>query len=61
MKTVNSMVYDYDLKTESGDSVDGLFSFKAILNRQVLSPFLLGTTNRLLRHVGLNAAKLYFS
>ena len=61
MKTVNSMVYDYELKSESGDRVDGLFSFKAILNRQVLSPFLLGTTNRLLRHVGDNAVKLYFS
>lgn len=60
MKSVVSNVYTYKIKTESGDTVDAMFSYRGIINRVVNSPILMGTTNRIVRHIGLQVADLYF-
>lgn len=60
MKSVISNVYTYNITTESGQPVDSFFSLKGILNRQVLSPILIGTTNRLIKHVSSKVADIYF-
>lgn len=60
MKSVVSSVYTYKIKTESGDNVDAMFSYRGIINRVVNSPVLIGTTNRIVRHIGLQVTDLYF-
>lgn len=60
MKSVIGDVYTSTITTDSGTRVDAIFGLKSILNRTVLSPFLIGTTNRLLRHVSKQAADVYF-
>lgn len=61
MKSVISDVYTSRIFTESGDEVDMIFSFKSILNRVVLSPILIGTTMRLIRHASKKLAEVYFN
>ena len=61
MKSVISDVMQSTVTTESGVEVDAMFSYRSILNRITLSPLLIGTTNRLLRHVSPKIAEAYFS
>lgn len=60
MKSVISDVYTSTITTESGLRVDAMFSYKGILNRIVNSPILMGTTNRLVKHVSKKVADVYF-
>lgn len=60
MKTVISDVFTNQLVTESGTKVDALFSYKGIASRVVLSPIMIGTTNRLLKHLSKQVADIYF-
>lgn len=60
MKSVVSDVLRSAITTASGVEVQALFSYKSILNRTALSPILIGTTNRLLRHVSPKIAEVYF-
>lgn len=60
MKSVASDVFTGHITTESGKPVDAIFSYTSALNRITLSPILMGTTNRLLRHVSPKIAAAYF-
>jgi hypothetical protein len=60
MKSVISDVFTQTITTESGKKVDAVFSYKGILNRIVNSPILIGTTNRLLKHVSKQVVDIYF-
>ena len=61
MKSVVCDVFKEDsVITESGDSIDAFFGYKGILNRIVLSPILIGTTNRLIRYASKELANIYF-
>lgn len=60
MKSVVSDVYTNTITTESGESIDAVFSFRGMLNRIVTSPILIGTTNRLIKHVSKQVADIYF-
>lgn len=60
MKSVISDVYTNTITTESGERVDAVFSYRGMLNRIVNSPILIGTTNRLLKHVSKQVADIYF-
>lgn len=60
MKSVISDVFTQTITTESGKKVDAVFSYKGILNRIVNSPVLIGTTNRLLKHVSKQVTDIYF-
>lgn len=61
MKSVVGAVFNSDITTESGTSIDAMFGYKNILNRQVNSTIMIGTTNRLLKHVSKQIADIYFS
>lgn len=60
MKSVISDVFNSTVVTESGQKVDAMFAYRGILNRIVNSPILMGTTNRLTKHVSKQAADVYF-
>lgn len=60
MKSVASEIYTQTITTESGERVDAVFSFRGMLNRIVTSPILIGTTNRLLKHVSKQVVDIYF-
>lgn len=60
MKSVISEVFHDEVYSESGEMIDAFFSYKGILNRIILSPILIGTTNRLIRHASRLAAQAYF-
>ena len=60
MKSVISKVFTSAITTESGTRVDALFSYTSLLARVVLSPVLMGTTNRLLKHLSPKVADAYF-
>ncbi len=60
MKTVFSEVMDYEVTTERGEVVDAIFGAKSILDRIVLSPILIGTTNKLLELIAAKAVDVYF-
>lgn len=60
MKSVISKVFTSNVTTESGEKVDAMFSYVSVLNRIVLSPVLMGTTNRLLKHLSPKVAQAYF-
>lgn len=60
MKSVVSDVFTYKINTASGDKVDAVFSYRGILGRIVNSPILIGTTNRIVRHVSKQVADVYF-
>lgn len=59
MKTVFSEVLPYEMKTESGETIDAVFGQKSINDRIVLSPELIGTTGTLLGVIGKQAAQIY--
>lgn len=60
MKSVISSVYHEKITTESGAPVHAQFALRGMLNRIVLSPFIMGTTNRLVKHVSKQVADVYF-
>lgn len=60
MKSVICDVFTESIRTESGLDIDAIFSFQGCLNRGVLSPVIIGTTNRLLKHVSQQVADAYF-
>ena len=60
MKSVISKVFTSNITTESGVKIDATFSYTSLLGRIVLSPILMGTTNRLLKHVSPIIAQTYF-
>jgi len=49
MKSVNSEVMDYTVYTESGEEIDAIFGNRSIAARNVMSPYIIGTTATLLR------------
>lgn len=59
MKSVFGEVMDYEIKTENGQAIDAIFGCKSITNRIVLSPFIIGTTNTLLKVIGKKAVEIY--
>ena len=61
MKSVISDVFRSTITTDSGTEIQALFSYRSILNRTALSPLLMGTTNRLLRHISPMIADAYFN
>jgi hypothetical protein len=61
MKSVISKVSPTKITTESGQKIDATFSFTSVLARTALSPTLMGTTNRLLRHLSPMVADAYFN
>ena len=61
MKSVISDVFTETVTNEDGEKIDAIFSYKGILNRIVNSPILIGTTNRLIKHVSKQVADIYFS
>lgn len=61
MKTVFARVMSGVNETESGESLDALFSYASIDNRIVYSPFVMGTTNTLLRVLGKRIAQNYLT
>lgn len=60
MKSVVSDVFRSTVTTASGSEIQAMFSYKSILNRTALSPILIGTTNRLLKHISTKVAQVYF-
>lgn len=48
LKTVFGRIFNDNVKTESGTSIDAIFGAKSLYNRIVTSPYLIGTTNTLL-------------
>lgn len=61
LKTVVGDIMHYDIHTEDNREVLAMFGFKSISNRIVLSPYIAGTTNTLLKEVSKQAAAEYFS
>lgn len=61
MKSICSHVFSENINTVSGDRIDVMFSYEGLLKRIVSSPVLMGTTNRLVRHVNKQITDLYFS
>lgn len=59
MKSVFGEVIDYDIKTESGESVDSVFGYTSIAARIVLSPVVIGTTTSLLKLIAKQAIDIY--
>jgi hypothetical protein len=59
MKSVVGEVMDYSIHTETGQVVDGVFSYTSFLKRIVGSPILIGTTTTVLKLAAKKAVKLY--
>ena len=60
MKSVFGRVYE-EVRTERGEEVDAIFSAASIDNRIVMSPFVIGTTNTLLKVLGDKMVQAYES
>jgi hypothetical protein len=60
MKSIISDVFTNNIITASGERIDAIFSYRGMLNRIVNSPILIGTTNRILKHVSKQVADVYF-
>jgi hypothetical protein len=59
LKTVFGEVMEYDMTTESGETIDAVFGQQSIDARIVLSPEIMGTTATLLKLIARNAVKIY--
>lgn len=60
-KSVIGEVFHYDIEgVESKDIVDGMIATVSFIYRVIDSPFKLGTTNRIVRHVSKQASDVYF-
>ncbi len=60
MKSVTSDVYNNTITTESGERIDAVFSSRGIMGRIVNSFYIMGTTNRLLKHASKQVTEIYF-
>jgi len=60
LKSVLGDVYSYNLHTEDGKEVDAMYGFKGVAARITLSPYIMGTSNTLLKEVSKQVADLYF-
>lgn len=60
IKSIASDIMPGTVTTDSGDKVHATVSYTSVLNRVTLSPVLMGTTNRLLRHISPKVADVYF-
>jgi len=61
LKSVVGEIMNYDIHTEDNREVLAMFGFKSISNRIVLSPYIAGTTNTLLKEVSKQVAAEYYS
>lgn len=61
LKSVICDVFSSTITTETGTVVDAMYSYAMVLGRITLSPVLMGTTNRLLRHISPKIADVYFN
>ena len=59
LKTVFGDVFEKDIVTESGVTVDAIFGAKSVSDRIVLSPFVIGTTATLLKVISKRAVAAY--
>jgi len=59
LKNTIGEVYHYDIDTESGEPVEALFGSKSLANRIVNSPYIIGTTTKLLEIVSKKAVDIY--
>lgn len=59
-KSVTVAPFSYSLKTESGDTVDGKYSYKGVINRIILSPIVMGAAIRTVRLFGKQVTDIYF-
>ncbi len=59
MKSVVGEVITTDMKTENGDDVDAIFSYRSMAARVILSPLIIGTTTSLLKHIAKKAISIY--
>lgn len=60
MKTVVGHVLEGTHETIDGEEIDAVFGYTSLLNRIVLSPMIIGTTNTTLRWLGEIASDIYF-
>lgn len=61
LKTVVSEVLEDDYICEDGTMIDAVFGGRSVDARIVNSPYLIGTTNTLLRVISQKACEIYFS
>lgn len=61
MKSIAGDVFSYSMVSESGVKIDAQFGERGFAKRVVISPKLMGTTNRLLKAASKSVADLYFS
>lgn len=59
LKTVFSEVIEQQMLSEDGGTIDAIFGAKSIDDRIVSSPFVIGTTNTLLRVIAQKAVEMY--
>lgn len=59
MKTVFSEIISDDMTTESGELIDGVFGAQSISDRIVTNPYIIGTTNTLLKVIAKKAIAAY--
>ncbi len=59
-KTITASIIEEPISTESGYPIDMLFSARSVSNRIILSPTIVGTTNRVLSKLCQAASDLYF-
>jgi hypothetical protein len=59
LKAVIGEVYNYSVRTESGNSIEAIFGEKSINARIVTSPLIIGTTTTLLKLLAKRAVELY--
>jgi hypothetical protein len=60
LKSVVSSILSDPITTESGTTVDALFSSEGIFNRIVTSPFIIGCTERIMEKLENNILDIYF-
>ena len=60
LKSTVGEVFNYTMETEDGTEIDAIFGMKAISNRIVNSPFIMGTTAKVLEVLTDKAIETYF-
>jgi len=61
LKSTVGEVFNYTMKTEDATEIDAIFGMKSISNRIVNSPFIMGTTAKVLEVLTDKAVETYFS
>lgn len=60
MKSIIGRVMEGVNETESGEPIDAHFGYNSVVNRVVLGPEVIGTTNTFLKVLSKHVAKVYF-